>query len=812
MTTLLADLSFAFRLFRRAKAFYAAVLLLLIGGVASTSAVCAIVGTLIWKPLPFAQPEQLNMIWATREQDQRFKVSVPDFNDWKQASHSFSHMAALRDWAFLLNRPNELPLSLYGLHVSGEFFETLGVQPLIGRLLSPADDLPDSEPVAVISEIAWAQLFSRDPSWIGRTIRLDHKDYRLVGVVGDSFHFGTYWNRARIWTTFAASYPKYTTTLAVLRDDHEVLVTARRRPGVSQNRAQAELEAVARRITAAHPGHEVGVRVLDLDTELRGQTRNSAWVLLVAVGLVFLAVCSNVSSLLLSRIQTRRGELATRVALGASPERLVRQLMTETLTLFLLAFPASALIAATFMRFFEAMLLDPQLIEPTQIPFDWSLLLICLSISGLAGVVCAALPAFAVVDRDLAGAVKRSALGSSLGRAQKHVRGALVVAQVALAIALLSGGGLAAQAFYRVLNAPLGFEPNRVILLHVLAANYPPGDLDRVARFYDEVLRRTARLPGVLSVAVANAIVHVPFEAIQFEIMGGANANRRRALLQEHNRVTPGYFSTLGIPLLAGRNFSEEDRLGTRPVIIVSESVEKRYFSEPLSPTLHPALGRSIRLYGEDVDRTIVGIVGNVRGQDTINQPRTDGYLPFAQSPFQGMHLLLRTNGNPAAIYEAPRVIRSIDPNVAVTSGWWFSQVIGGIVAQRSLATGLLLGFAGAALLLCAVGIYGLASQLSLQRTREIGIRLALGSPPLSAAALLVRAALRVLMLGVPLGLLLALGVGQLIARNVLEAEAFDFKLFLGVSALVVFASGAACALPALRALRISPASALRYE
>ncbi len=802
MAQLWADLRFALRSMGRRWTFFALSIAMLSVSLGATTAMFGLARSLLLSPLPLPASEQLSVLWTLRAEEQHFKASLPDFYDYRARTRTLSHLAGLRSWLFALSLPDRHAVGVSGDHVVGDFFGTLGLtRALRGRLLTKEDDTPGGPRVVVISETLWRDAFGADPNLVGGTIELDGTPYTVVGVTPEDFAFGIPGQmRSNLWVPLSVGPLEYAAEIREARDRHEFNVIVRRKPGISEARAQADLSAIAAGITAAHPTHRIGVRLESLHTEAVRTSREFIWALFAAVGLVFLLVCSNLASLLMSHNLTRRGELSLRAALGASRLTLVRQLLTEAVLLYALSVPLAALVAHNLLGLFYELTATDLALLGIPVKLELSTLAASLLVSLLAGLSFGAPPALSATRLELAPVLKESAAAASPGASQKRMRSALAVAQIAIAQALVLCTGLSIEALVRQLEAPLGFEPKNVVVGAVLASKNEYLDPVRVSAFYDRVIEKISALPYVEAAAINNSAPPHDFEAIYFEIEG--QGSEPKPMFEQHDRVSPGYFRTLRIPLLSGRDFSASDATGS-PVLIVSKSAEDRYFGGH-------ALGRRVRLDNEKVTREVVGVVGDIQRPGLGRSTRIEGYLPYAQSPFQSMRVLVKTSEPERLRFDFQKLVSSVDPDVPVVETWPLEAGVTWYAIGRSLATFLLAVFSATALFLATLGTYGLASHLTQQRTREIGIRMALGSPPLSVCWSIVRSGLSTVAIGVALGWTFGLAAGQALSSFVPNALTFHATWFATAPLVLLVSAGLACFFPAWRAVRISPAAALR--
>lgn len=813
MKYLLSDVRFALRLFRRGPAFFITLLAILIAGIGATTAMFSIANSLLLKPLPYRNAEQLTMIWATQPMVNPSPVSIPDFNDWKEQATLFDKMSATNYSSFGLTSEGARPESLAGANVTGDFFAVLGLEPLRGRLLGPDDDRAGGPRVAVVSAELWHRRFGSDPSLVGRTITLGSEPYTVVGVAPEGFRYsGPFNDGCDVWTPLAVTYPNYTSAAASERGSHFLHVMGRRKPGVSLEQAQVQLTAIAKSIEAAHPesNTKVGVRLVDLHEALVGSSRTGVWVLFGAVALVFFIVCANVANLLLTRAQTRRGEMAARSALGATSSRLAGQIVTETVVVFLLGAAGGAVVARWLVELFAEGVVNEAGAATIGVSVDGTALLFSIVTCLVCGIACGLVPALSVSRIEPQAVLKESAARASIGRTQRNVRSGLVVAQVALAFALLTGGALALKAFAKTAATPPGFDPNDLATVRIVLPDAKYADDEKVAKFYRDTIARVAAQPGVESVAVNSAL---PMAGSNnngsFRIEGRPVWRPGERPVLERNVITPGYFKVMRIPLLRGRDITADDRRNGRRVMLISQDAAERFF-----PGEDP-IGHRIDLNESGVDQwcEIIGVVGDVRKRGLGQRVWAESYIPLEQhTEDRSMVLVARSPRAEALLAELPRLIQEIDPDQAAQSPMLMTRRVARTIGNQRYVAMMLGAFAAAALLLATLGIFGLMSYSASQRTRELGIRMALGSTPEAVIALVMKGGVRLVAAGLALGLIGALAVGRVLASRVSGVAAFDLSVVVAIPAILGVAGLLACLIPAWRAVRIPPASALRYE
>jgi putative ABC transport system permease protein len=828
---IISDLRFALRLVRRSPAFYALVIVLVASGIAATTAVFSIVHSMLLRPLPYKDADALTMVraTATRSGPNGFRATLQDFLDWRAQATTFDAMAAIKGDSFGVASGGANPERVWGARVSGDFFRLLGVRALHGRLLAPEDDRAGASCVAVVSAAFWQRRFSAEPSVVGRSVMLDGIQCSVVGVAPQGFAFGDLeafdrkdvFDRADVWVPLAATLSDYVRMSNPDRSIegmfHFLNVVGRRKPGVSQESAQIELSAIGRRLAAQHPrtNEKTNVVLVPLKEFLVGPSRSGAWLLFTSVALVFLIVCANVANLMLARARARHPEMAARIALGATRPRLVVQLLTETSLVFLVAAIAGGALAGSLVELFTEAVVERRVAAFVDVSLNFVAFGSASAGCLVVGLLFAVAPALATAHVEPQTVLRESAARTGTSRSQRKVQSVLVVTQVALALALLAGSGLALKALEKLATTPLGFDAENLATATVIIpeAKYPGGGspdwlpVDRVVEFYRKAVERVAAQPGVRAATVDLCLPISCGGSVLIE--GGPQGFNDARWLGIH-AVTLSYFQTMKIPLLRGRYFSAADNRDARLVAIISQAAAEQLFPgvDPIGRRIDTGMDESL------LWREIVGIVGNVRSRGLGEAGGVDGYFPLEQLGTwnREMTIFARADRPDAVLRDIPRSIQAIDPDQDVAElSLMTDRVSDTIRHQRHLA--LLLGaFAVFALLLSALGLFGLVSYATAQRTRELGIRMALGSTPERVVGLVLGSGLRLLGLGLAAGLVLAVAVGRALAERIPHVSAFDPVVFAAVSALLVFVGILGCLIPAWRAARIAPARALRYE
>ncbi|MGH9789365.1 MAG: ABC transporter permease [Candidatus Acidiferrales bacterium] len=804
METLWQDLRYGARQLARSPGFTAVAVLTLALGIGANTAIFSVANAVLLQPLPYQEPDRLVRLWESNPGRNWpfFSASAPNFNDWVQQNRSFESLAATEGATFNLTGTGE-PERLRGRRVTSNFFALLGVELELGRNFTPEEGRPASARVAILSHGLWQRRFGADPGILGRTLRLDGESYEIVGVLPGTFRFtpGT-----EVWGPLAIDWNE---PGRADRSNHTLLVVGRLKPGVTLAQAQADLESIAKRLEQQHPQSNGGwgVRTATFyDWIFSEETRQGIWVLLGAVGFVLLIACANVANLLLARLPGRQREFALRAALGAARVRVFRQLLTESALLAVLGCLGGVLLAAwgTETIASTASINVPRLDETR---LDTTVLAFSVLLSVLTSVFFGLVPALQASGTNLGEVLKEGSRGTVGSR--HRLRGALVVSEIALALMLLVGAGLMLRSLLHLQAVPLGFQAENVLVMRINLppSRYPDGG-QRVA-FYNDLLERIRSVPGVRGAA---AIMGLPFEgwnwAQEINIEGRESAGE--PLSADVQAVTPNFFRTMEIPLLSGRDFSQQDGDRDAPgVVVVSEGFARRFFPG------QDAVGQRFRTLPTNPPLTIVGVVGEIRANnDSLRaEPRPTFYHCSCQVGFSSMAVLARTGPPPETLTSALRSqVHSLDPELPVYNVRTLEAVVHDAVGESRFQAALLAVFAGLALLLAAVGIYGVMAYSVSQRAHEIGVRMALGAQPGAVLSLILGQGARLALLGVVLGLGSAFALTRLLSTLLYRVAPTDPITFAGVSVLLLAVALLVCWLPARRAARVDPMVALRYE
>jgi len=802
METLIQDLRYSFRMMIKSRAFTAVAVLALALGIGANSAIFSVVNTVLLRPLPFEESDRLLMVWETsvKRGQKQVPASVANFVDWQNQNSVFEHVAAFNDESFILTGGAE-PERIPGMRISASLLPLLRVSPLVGCGFTPEDDKSGASPVALISYDFWKQRFGSDTNLEGKTLILEGKIHSVVGVMPQGFKFSDI--SSEIWTPFA-----FTAEDLKYRGAHYIRVVARLKEGATQEQAQADMTTIANQLAETYPDTNGGrgINLVTLHEQLVGDVRPALLVLLAAVAFVLLIACANVANLLLARAASRQKEVAIRMALGASRSRLIRQLLTESVLLSLVGGSIGLLLALWGVDLLIA--LAPESLQSIKnVGMDSYVLAFTLAVSLVTGVIFGLAPALQASKPDLNESLKEGGRTSADSR-RNRFRSLLVVSEVALSLVLLIGAGLMVMSFSRLLQVSPGFNPDNVLTVGLSLPDSKYKE-DQYAAFYKQVLDRVGALPGVESAA---AITNLPFGdgniSLTFRRTDGPPMLPSEQPASIVHASSPGYFQTMGIPLLKGRDFTEQDTEKSPGVLIINEAMARQHFQgeDPIGKTM-------IIGYGDPVPREIIGVVGDVKHVGLANDARVELYAPHAQTPWSFITLVVRSTSDTAGLLTMiRREVQAVDKDQPVANVRTMRERVSNSIAQPRFYTMLLGVFAAVALVLAAVGVYGVMSYSVTQRTREIGIRMALGANRRDIVKLVIRQGMMPAIIGVAIGVAAAFALTRLMASLLFAVSATDPVTFAAISLLLAAVALVACYIPARRATRVDPMIALRYE
>jgi putative ABC transport system permease protein len=815
MGILWQDLKYGARSLLKSRGFTLLAVVVLALGVGANTAIFSVVNAVLLRPLPYAEPERLVALWGDAEgAERRAVVSYPDLEDWRAQAQSFEYVSAAAQSSALLRGEGE-PEPLYGADVSADLFPLLHLRPALGRAFTREEDRAGAEPVILIGHNLWRRRFNSDPSIVGRQIRIGAGGVptTVVGVLPEGFSFPPQTGRTDYLRPVAPALGERTQR----RGSYSLPVVARLKEGVTARQATEEMRAIGARLEEQYPdeGFRLGAALVPLEEEVAGRgVRRSLYVLLGAVGLVLLIGCANVANLLLARAAARHREMAIRTALGASRRRVVRQLLTESLLLSSAGGALGLLIAAWGVDLIVAA--GPNLPRLRGVALDAPVLAFTAAVSLLTGLAFGLAPALSAARVDLQEALKEGGRSSTAGGARARLRSALVVAEVALSLVLLVGAGLLIRSFANLVATNPGFDPQGVLTTRVSLARQKYPDAERQQAVFAEMIERLRSVPGVESAA---AIYPLPLGGTTTGntfLIEGRPAPRPSDKPSAHYRaVSPDYFRVMRTKVARGRAFTERDGGGAPPVMIVNETFARKFFAG------EDPLGKRVQIEragpgGAEAQpaREIVGVVGDVRHEGLDEEAGPEFYVPYAQAPESAMNLVVREAvGGASGIGAAMRAaIRQVDAEQYVPAVEPMTELVADSVARRrfnALLTGL---FAAVALVLAAVGIFGVTSYTVAQRTHEIGVRMALGARPASVLRMILGQGLRLILCGVALGLAASFALTRVLAGLLYGVRPTDAVTFVGIPVLLTAVAMLACYLPARRATKVDPMVALRYE
>jgi predicted permease len=798
MRDLFQDVQYALRIFARNPTFTLVALLALALGIGVTAVIFSVVDTVLLKPLPYPQPDRIVSIGMTGFGDDSLALA-PDYLDWRARNHIFEAIGGYRSATFTLTGAGDPARIDCGL-MTQSLFGTLRIQPVLGRAFTRAEDQPGAQKVILLTYGLWQRRFAGSRDILGKSLTLDGEPYLVIGVLAPEFRFlGA---PADAMVPFALNEAQQ-----VQRRTMQILpVIARLKDGVTLGQARAEIDAFLDQTRKQHPRFyrpEMRISMLPLQERQVADVRLALLSLLGAVGCVLLIACANVANLFLSRSAARQQEIAVRAALGAGRKRLVRQLLTESTLLGLAGGAAGLLLAALSLR--SILHFAPAIPRIGDVAIDLRLLAFTLLTSFAVSLVFGLTPALGASGVDLAEALKQGARGASLRH--RGLRSLLVVCEMALSLVLLVGSGLLIQTLWRLQHVNTGFAAEHVLTTEIPLSFHrytEPAQRALLGNMRD----RVSTLPGVLAAALADSLPPQGFAVtVTFNVEGGTQHHFNEPGYDVAVRsVTPSFFAVLGIPLRSGRGFTDYDTQQAPHIALVNESLVRRFF-----PNENP-IGKRIG-NNEAGWETIAGVVSDVKNQGLAQPPRPEMYFPAAQSEMTvARHLVVRAVGDPRAlIAEVRDQVRAVDKNIPLTFTT-MPEELSGLVSTQRFNSILLTVFAALALLLAAIGIYGVMSYLVTQRTQEIGIRMALGARRAHVLNLVVGHAFRLALLGVAAGVGLALALTRYLSTMLYGVSTRDAWTFCSVAFLLVAVALLASYIPALRATRIDPVNALRCE
>jgi predicted permease len=811
LTSFLADIRYGLRTLLRQPGFLLAAVLTLALGVGANTTIFSVINATILKPLSFPDANRLVIVWETfgKGPNNENIVSAPNIWDFRGQTHSFEGIAIFDSAGrgYNLSATGGEPEQVSGLRVSANFFSILGVTPMLGRVFLPEEEMPGRDREVILSYGLWKRRYDADAAIVGRTIRVDGEDFTVVGVMPRNFSWKFWGPPRQLWVPVGYTKTDYG------RGNNSFLSFARLKPGVTVAQASADLDAAAARVAKQYPADDpgMGATVAPLGDYGLSGARRIMLTLLAAVGFVLLIACVNVANLMLARGASRQKEFAIRRALGAAGWRIARQLLTESVLLAVLGGTAGVLLAIWSNRLFFQVLGGEVQLPMRQIdgiPLDGQVLAFALFLSCLTGVIFGLVPALSVLRTSVNEPLKEGGRDSTEGRGGR-LRHALVACEVALALVVLSGAGLMIKSAKQLLAVDPGLDPKNVLTMLISVPQEeiytgPPG----LPLFCQDLEEHVSAVPGVMSVG---AVAHLPFEGNAgrgFQIEGRPPADPQNAPGGSYSVACPNYFRTLGIPVVKGREFTQQDTLNAPGVIVINEAMAHQFWPK------EDAVGKAIRFGGSDGPRlTIVGVVGNVHYQG-LDTPVTPQFMrPYMQAGWPIMNIVVRTSYAPAA-FTVPikKAIKAFLPERPVSDVDTMTGIVRNSTGSRRIPMLLLSAFSVVALLLAAVGIMGVVSYSVTQRTQEIGIRMALGARGSSVFGLVLRSSMKWVLAGLVLGIAGSLGVARLMSALLYDVRPNDPVVLGTVAAVLVGVALLASFIPARRAANLDPIRTLRHD
>jgi predicted permease len=803
------DLRYAARMLARTPAFTTIAVLALALGIGANTAIFSVVNKVLLQPLPFKNPNELVIIWenATHLGFPKNTPSPANFIDWRDQSTLFTGMAAMAPKDFNLTGVGE-PERLDGRRVSANLFDLLGAQPRLGRGFLPEEDKPGTR-VVILSHGLWQRRFGSDPKIVGQPVNLNGESYSVIGVMPPGIELPGFDNwKDQLWVPIAFSSEEMNS-----RGNHYLEAIARMKPGVTLKQARVEMETIAARLAQQYPeeNKRISCVVNPLHEEVVGDIKPALLVLLGAVGFVLLIACANVANLLLARAAVRQKEIALRLALGASRSRLTRQFLTESVLLAILGGAVGLVFAFAGLRILTAFI-PATISQPELIGIDGKVLLFTALVAVVTGLIFGLAPAAQASNFSLNETLKEGGRDAAGGSKGVRLRGLLVIAEVAVSFVLLIGAGLLISSFLHLRNLDPGFRADHLLTAKIDLPELKYPDREHRIPFFDDVIRRVSALPGVQSAAIAgNLPLTYNGDSMYIGVEGIPDPppDQQRDVI--YRAIGPGYFNTMGISLVRGRDFTEQDTTDTGYAVVVSEKLAKHFWpgQDPIGKRLKPGSTTS-----DSPWREVIGVVKDVRQNDFVADPKLQMYMSYRQLKFLAPNaLVIRTSVDPMSLAMPLRnAVWSVDKDQPVSNIRSMEEIVSAAMARQRFSTMLLGIFAALALVLAAVGIYGVMSYSVAQRTREIGIRLALGAQRGDVLRMTMGQGLKLVSMGVGIGLIAAFILTRVMASLLFGVNATDPTTFVAIPLILMSVALLASYIPALRATKVDPMVALHYQ
>jgi putative ABC transport system permease protein len=820
----LLDIKFAIRVFRRSPMLYSAAIITLAMGIGANTAVFSIIQSTLLNPLPFKDADRIALLWQTNPGKgiDISPASLPNALDWRAQSQSFEDMGAWTSYTntkFNLTTNDEPELVQYAL-VSSNFFSVLGVKPTYGRIFSEADDEPERERPIILSHNLWQRRFGADPSLVGKPITIEEQSYTVVGILPPDFRFVSFPQEAEVWIPIALDQNR---SRRYVRSIYYLGVIGKMKPGVTVEKARTEMDMIASRLQQEYPDTNFGwrIKVTPLHEQVVGNIRPILLILLAAVGVVLLIVTANVANLLLARAESRQREIALRAAMGAGRARIIRQLLLESLFLAFVGGLLGMLVAEGGIKLLASMPYGnsspyiPYSIQYENIGLDGRLFAVSMALTFLIGIVFGLVPALQSTKLDLHTTLKEGSRQSS-GGGRQGFRRLLVISEVALSLMLLIGASLLVRSFWKLLDVNPGFQPDNVLTMDINLIRHKYTQESEISLFYKTLLDRFRGAPEVSAVGAVNALPLTSVDQSTIFYLEGQSPDSTGKMPQVHHRViTTGYLKAMGISLLKGRDFNEQDIVNSPRVIVINEAMSRRFWPNENPIGKRIALGTEV-FTGAQLNltagwREIVGVVNNVRHLKLEAEPLPEAYVPFSQSPVRDMTVVIRTVSNPVNfVAAARREVSAVDKLQPVSNVKSMENLLGDSLSRPRFNVLFQTSLAGIALLLALVGVYGVTAYSVSQRVHEIGVRMALGAQSSDILRMILKEALRLAGAGIGIGLIGAWTFKYLLSAMVFGVNTFDWASFLISPIIMLCVVLLACLIPARKAAQVDPMIALR--
>jgi predicted permease len=812
----LHDLRYNVRTLLKRPGFVITITLILALGIGANTTIFSVVNAVLMRPLPYAAPDRIVMIWETNQSQAvpRSIVSPANFLDWKEQSNVFDQLAAFRFWYYNVTGAGE-PERYQGARVSAEFFPLLGVKPEFGRNFGPEEEQVGRDHVVILSQALWQRRFGGDPNIIGQLLKIDGEPFTIIGVLPASFRFIKVLNaELDLWMPISFTPQQLT------REDRSITVYGRLKQGVSLAQAQAEMDGITRRLEQQHPKTNSGwaAQVNNLQEQSVRPIRPTLLILMVVVGFVLLIACANVANLLLARATTRQKDVAIRLALGSSRFRLMRQLLIENLLLALLGGAAGLLLAYWGMNFLSVIVRD-RVSYLEKLTIDLRVLGFTLLVSILVGIIVGLIPGLRASGLNLSDALKEGGRALSEAPSRRRLRNLFVVLEVTLAVPLLIGAGLMLRSSLLLQNIDRGIDLKNVLTMQISLPKAKYSTAQQTAAFYQQALQRIQSEPGVQSASAVNFLPLTDFgDATSLTIQGRNPPPPGQEVNASYRVIDQNYFHTMGIPLLRGRYFTEQDNDESHGVVMINQTMARRYWpnEDPIGKSIKPNFPSAKVPWRPESSNSwllITGVVGDVKEAGLNDEQSAEIYIPYLQNPSSLMNLLVRSTSDPVRLVPAVRrQVLAVDADQPVYNVKTMDDVFSQSIAAPHVITSLLGIFAAIALILAAIGVYSVMSYSVAQRTHEVGVRMALGAQHQHVLRMILGHGLKLVLTGVGLGVTAAFAVTRVISNLLFGVTATDPQVFVAVPLLLIAVAMLASYLPARRALKVDPIIALRNE